>query len=372
VGTVRSKGVDVEGHSLPGMKTTRWNSNSGRAGIFWLLAACLVHLPCASRLKAADPLLATNTALRTYDEIQSKWSALPQSDVLKAAEGGDRDAQYWLGMVHFKQAVDLMQVAFEWSVRSDGSTTESPKREAVQAKWGHASEAEVRRAAVGGDHEAQKWVADFESAKGTVAYETANAWLKKAAQGGLCVAMTQLAWGYRHGSHGLPLDWKEAMRLFQAAAEQGCETSQHRLAEMLIQCNAPPNGLADGIEWLRRAADQGCAQAQFELAQEYSCGNGEPRNPGETTVALYTKAAEAGLLAAQYALAERYRTGLGVTADKVKAYVWYSMAAEGGKAEALDQEAKLKSVLSAADQQRARAIRRALPQSARARPSSSL
>jgi TPR repeat protein len=77
---------------------------------------------------------------------------------------------------------------------------------------------------------------------------------------------------------------------------------------------------------MRQAADQGLPRAQCALAEQYAVGNGEPRHPGETPVALFRKAAETGLPDAQFALAERYRTGLGGASDYFEAIAWYRRA----------------------------------------------
>jgi TPR repeat protein len=336
------------------------------------LSASLVSwltLAPAPNAAAAEPTGPTNTALRTLEEIESSWIAVPQTNVVHAAEAGNPEAQLCLAQLQFKKAEAIRRETFPWAIRASGPTMESPKREAVLAKWGSASEPDVRHAAEAGDREAQQRLADLGGEHAVAEERQGVEWVKRAARGGLCAAQNELAFYYRKGGRGVRPDWGEAVKLYREAAERGFESSQHRLAELLIERNTGAGDLAEGIEWLRKAADQGCAKAQFELAQQYSSGNGEPRNAGETPVALYSKSARAGHPNAEYALAERYRTGLGVATDRVKAFAWYSVAAEQGQEQATEQRDRVGISLTEADRQRARAMIEELRHSATPRSS---
>ena len=319
-------------------------------GILGILLLTVRHV------MAAEALPSASAGPDTASQIESAWVKVSRADLLQAAEGGNPEAQYQLATLQFKQADTIRRETFPWAVRAAGSKMESPKKEAVLAKWGNASEADVRRAAEAGDREAQHRLGDLGGERAVAEEQKGVEWLRRSARGGLCLAQNELGCYYRQGMRGVRPDLDQAVKLFREAAGRGFENAQHRLAEVLIQRNAAAGDLAEGIEWLRKAADQRCVQAQFDLAQEYTCGNGEPRDAGDTPVALYTKSAQAAHLNSQWALAERYRTGLGVSPDRVKAFVWYSLAAEQGQAQAIEQRDKLGTSLAEADRQRARAM----------------
>jgi TPR repeat protein len=313
------------------------------------LGCCLLPQP-RSVAQTNSPTLSS----MTFQQIKATWSSLSSEELGKAADAGEPSAQFYLATLKFEHAEAVRTESFQWLLKASGDSMESPKAEAVRAKWGNASEAEARRAANSGDHEAQQLLGTLINEKALDDERQGVEWLKRAAQGSLLIAQNELAWAYRKGLRGLPRDVVRAQQLFRAAAGSGFESSQHRLAQMLIEGDGVPCDLAEGIEWLRKAADQGCARARFDLARQYSCGNGEPRNTDETPVALFAKAAKAGLAEAQLALAERYRTGLGVTRDAIKAFFWYSMAARQGLDLAAQQRDRLKPSLTETDQQQVR------------------
>jgi TPR repeat protein len=288
----------------------------------------------------------------TFEQIKTKWGKASLAELRKAAEAGEPAAQFELATRQFGQADAGRGESFQWALKAAGDTAESPKAETVQAKWGKASLAEVRQAATAGDHEAQQLLSTRISDQAVADERQGMEWLKRAAQSPLLLAQNELAWACLKGIRSARQDPIQARALFLAAAQAGFESSQHRLADMLIEGDGVPCDLAEGIEWLRQAAAQRCPKAQFDLAQQYSCGNGDPRNVGENPVALFTKAARAGLPAAQQALAGRYQIGLGVDRDPVQALFWYSLAASQGLDAAAKERDRLKPLLTEADQQR--------------------
>lgn len=318
-----------------------------------LVRLCLVQavLPVWGNWLTAQPVAAARTtppsiALMSFEEVESKWGKLPLAQLLKAAEDGEPAAQFYLATREFQQADAGRGESFQWALKAAGDKAESPKPEAVQAKWGKASLAEVRQAATAGDHDAQQLLSMRINEQALADERQGMEWLKRASQSPLLLAQNELAWACLKGIRSAPRDPIQARRLFQAAAQAGFESSQHRLADMLIEGDGIAYDLAEGIEWLHQAAAQGCPKAQYELAQQYSCGNGDPRNAGESPVALFTKAARAGLPAAQQALAGRYQIGLGVSRDRVQALFWYSLAANRGQEAAAAERDRLKPSLT--------------------------
>ena len=224
--------------------------------------------------KAADSVARTN------------WDGVSQTDIMKAAQAGDRGAYFFL----FRQASERSQarsrVAFEWLSKAAAQSF-------VPAQYS--------------------------------------------------LAMIQLG---QTGIRVVPVDVEAGGALLRNAAQAGHLSAQLRLAEMLMQGDVLPPDLPGAIGWLRQAADHGSAQAQFNLARQYAGGNGEPRHAGETPLALFRQAAEAGLADAQLALAERYRTGFGVMQDYFEAAAWYRKAASSTNLAALDRRHNLTRFLS--------------------------
>jgi TPR repeat protein len=185
------------------------------------------------------------------------------------------------------------------------------------------------RLALSGDRRAQSQISLLEAETAAERARGGVAWLKQAAAQDYVLAEYQLAvrlLGFT-GWRIIPLDNAEGVRLLRKAANGGHPNAQLAWGEMLIAGTAVPVDLSAGMGFLRQAADQGLPRAQCALAEQYAVGNGEPRHPGETPVALFRKAAETGLPDAQFALAERYRTGLGVAPDHFEAIAWYRRAA---------------------------------------------
>jgi TPR repeat protein len=80
------------------------------------------------------------------------------------------------------------------------------------------------------------------------------------------------------------------------------------------------------LELVRKAADGGYVPAKTELAEMYASGLGEPRNPGESPVALCLEAAKMGDGDAMLNLTERYIVGYGVERDYLEGARWIGRA----------------------------------------------
>ena len=85
----------------------------------------------------------------------------------------------------------------------------------------------------------------------------------------------------------------------------------------------------EAVKWYRKAAEQGNAVAQYNLGQMYREGQGVEQDFKEA-VKWYRKAAEQGDVDAQYNLGVMYATGRGVEKDEEEAIKWLRKAAEQG------------------------------------------
>ena len=85
----------------------------------------------------------------------------------------------------------------------------------------------------------------------------------------------------------------------------------------------------EAVKWFQKAANQGFAQAQSNLGLMYAKAQGLEQDFKEA-VKWWQKAADQGDAAAQSDLGEMYRQGKGVEQDYVTAYAWASIAATNG------------------------------------------
>ena len=85
----------------------------------------------------------------------------------------------------------------------------------------------------------------------------------------------------------------------------------------------------EAVKWYRKAAEQGFAAAQYNLGLMYVNGRGVPEDIKEA-VKWYRKAAAQGDAQAQGGLGVMYGLGLGVLQDYVTAYAWANIATANG------------------------------------------
>ena len=64
---------------------------------------------------------------------------------------------------------------------------------------------------------------------------------------------------------GVPQDYKEAVRLYRLAAEQGFAPAQYNLGAIYFEGLGVPQDHKEAEKWFRRSAEQGIARAQEAL-----------------------------------------------------------------------------------------------------------
>jgi TPR repeat protein len=92
----------------------------------------------------------------------------------------------------------------------------------------------------------------------------------------------------------------------------------------------------EAVKWWLLAAEQGHADAQYGLGLCYKYGSGVDKDLSEA-VKWWLLAAEQGYADAQYGLGWCYENGSGVDKDLSEAFKWYSKAAKQGHAGAKDR-----------------------------------
>ena len=283
-----------------------------------------------------------NPVIRTTGRVElealyARWETIPRNELRKAAEAGDAEAQFYWGDTEFDGAYKDLNKAQQWLNISMGagtvdfgrwqSLTDREKQDA-KARWSGASDEELERAAEAHDRSAAYYLGQKKTG---AAFERARSGFDhvlRAAKQGLLPAQ-HFAGIQLIGSiwwHAIPNNLPEGMKWLEQAARSGYEPSQHKLAEVKIAKGPDSLEFGQGIDWLQQAADHGCRVAQYELARHYERGEGEPRNEGESAVALLRRASLQGLPEASLALAKRHRTGLGVAQDYIAAILAYRKA----------------------------------------------
>lgn len=333
---------------------------------------CRVHKFAVEVDKLCVPSLGIRTKI---DEFGTDGGDMAKIEACrKAAESGDIEAQYRLGLCYF--------VGRDWVRARDARDgimwlVKAAEQEHVGAQallglcyncgWGVARNVVEatkwsRKAAEHGDPESQCMLGDcYYKGDGVMTDKTeAVKWYNKAAEQGDAKAQRKLGLCYSKGE-GVMQNLEEAEKWWRKmieqgdgcaklnlgrycnAADQGDAMAQYQLGKFYdggeVVADKPFRQTADNLwlaaKWFHRAAEQGNAEAQYELGELYNDGFnliGGTVNENEA-VKWYRKAAEQGHAESQYKLGECYRYGWGLEKDEVEAMKWYRKAAEQGHEE---------------------------------------
>lgn len=147
-------------------------------------------------------------------------------------------------------------------------------------------------------------------------------------------AQNELGWLYETG-HGVPVNYREAIKWYRLSALNGGASDQNNLGRMYESGLGVPKNYAEAEKWFGLSALQGFAMGQFDLAFLHDRGLGTVP-PFSETVALYKKAADQGLAVAQYQYALCAKNGH-VTGGPTVALDYLTRAADQGYGPALDE-----------------------------------
>lgn len=155
-------------------------------------------------------------------------------------------------------------------------------------------------------------------------------WYQAAADQGHAMSKMVLAELYETG-RGVPRDLQRAIRMYEPLAEAGSTEARYRLAQIYLA-----KGQNDqAVRLLTRIIDQGDTRAPLDLAEMYEQGHGVPRNLPRA-MELYQAAADHGNSFAQARLGTLYLRGDGIGADPAKALPLLRKAAEAGDMAAMN------------------------------------
>src|SRR6266702_7054891 len=141
----------------------------------------------------------------------------------------------------------------------------------------------LRPLAEKGDAKAQHGLATYYKYGLGVEQDNANAlkWEVLAATQGYAKAESALGNIFLNGDMGVLPNDKQAMTLFQQAADQGDAAGQFYVGFMYAAGRGVPQDDEEAMNWYRKAADQNSAYAQYALGVIYANGRGVPRDHDE-------------------------------------------------------------------------------------------
>jgi TPR repeat protein len=140
--------------------------------------------------------------------------------------------------------------------------------------------------------------------------------------------------GGRFGGH--EQDYKEAVKWWFKAAEQGNADAQYGLGCCYEEGHGVDKDLSEALRWYGKAAEQGSAYAQNRMGYCYEKGYCVTRDYN-LAFEWYKKSAEQRYDVAQYNLGRCYEEGRGVDKDLNEAVEWYRKAAKQRNKNARDR-----------------------------------
>ena len=133
----------------------------------------------------------------------------------------------------------------------------------------------------------------------------------------------------RENGADVPVDFKEAVRLYRQAADQGYAPAQARLAYAYEYGNGMDVDYAQAMQLYRKAAEQGDAAGQAGVGHLYALGLGVPRDD-EEAMRWARRGAAGGDARALEVVGAAYLNGRGVTRDPAEAVQWLRKSADAG------------------------------------------
>jgi TPR repeat protein len=205
----------------------------------------------------------------------------------------------------------------------------------------------LRKAAEGGHREAMFFLGRSYDATAPevsgVATDNVEAvsWYRKAAELGEAWAMNNLGYMYQHGDGGLKPDAATAVSWYRKAAELGNTLAMTNLGVMYERGEGVKADAAMAVSWYRKAAELGEASGMTNLGFMYEIGKGV-KPDAATAVSWYRKAAELGEATGMTNLGIMYERGDGgLKQDQSAAISWYRKAAQKGSQGAKDNLRRL-------------------------------
>jgi uncharacterized protein len=137
------------------------------------------------------------------------------------------------------------------------------------------------------------------------------------------LALFILPSGYAPASPPIAIS-ADGLQSLQTQAAQGNADAQNKLGKLYFRGQSVPLNNTTAREWFEKSAAQGNVDAQYNLGFLYDKGQEDYAKAQE----WYQKAAAQRHADAQYNLGWLYAYGRGVPQDYMRAYMWWSLAAQ--------------------------------------------
>jgi localization factor PodJL len=157
--------------------------------------------------------------------------------------------------------------------------------------------------------------------------------LRDAAAAGDPAAQHELASRFAEG-RTVTRDPHAAAQWYERAATQGFPPAQYRLGALYEKGIGVARDPALAKAWYKKAADAGNARAMHNLAVLIAEGAGSIKPDYSEAADWFLKASRLGVKDSQYNLAILYARGMGITQDLGQSWLWFSLAAQQGDADA--------------------------------------
>jgi localization factor PodJL len=133
---------------------------------------------------------------------------------------------------------------------------------------------------------------------------------------------------------GVARDPHAAAQWFEQAANRGLPIGEYRLAALYEKGVGVTRDLPAAMSWYAKAATAGNARAMHNLAVMHAEGSIGGKPDYATAAEWFRKAGQFGVRDSQFNLGILYARGLGVPQDLGQAWLWFSLAAQQGDADA--------------------------------------
>ncbi|MCZ4279649.1 SEL1-like repeat protein [Kiloniella laminariae] len=322
---------------------------------------------------ASSPPANTTKQQETFDKSQVPFpkrkpeiTVTPLQRLLRAAEGGDPEAQfivstryfdgegvkrdtdkatYWLGKSAeqgYQPALDLIGLILSEQVNPYQDPPQ-PTEESSRQSSGFDAEQKSKDHL---DSATPKTPEDFLNVGRAYYHDSdlVNAFvmIKIAAEDGHEDAQFLLSRMYQEGQ-GTPQDSSQAFFWIRKAAEQGSATYQYFLGHSYENGSGTAANRSEALKWFRKAADQNLPEAQFALGYLYI----NRITPPDFAEGFHwtLAAAKQSLPEAEYQMGEIFQKGLGRPGDLQEATYWYGQSADHGLEAAQKRLDEIKALL---------------------------
>ena len=134
--------------------------------------------------------------------------------------------------------------------------------------------------------------------------------------------------------HGVARDPHAAAQWFELAANRGLPIGEYRFAALYEKGIGVTRDLPAAMSWYVKAATAGNARAMHNLAVMHAEGSIGGKPDYATAAEWFRKAGQFGVRDSQFNLGILYARGLGVPQDLGQSWLWFSLAAQQGDADA--------------------------------------